>query len=376
MRRSKSIDMLRALAIIMVLGRHAPSNPPGTYPFLNDILAVWYRVGWIGVDIFFVLSGFLVSGLLFREYAKTGTISGTNFLIRRGFRIYPPYWVFLFGTMAFEAVRGHYPPLGPALAECFFLQDYLPSLWGHTWSLAVEEQFYLLLILLFLFLVKWKKGAHPLDAIPWIFLALLLLCLGLRLLTSYLEPFSFDANSKPAHLRMDSLFCGVFLAYLDYRFPAKFRSWAMRWRGVLLALGVLFLLPGFLLPLESPFIYTFGFTLFLTAAGLLLTGMLTVTPPDWKFTNLLASIGANSYSIYLYHMVLSGLCITLIKQNTFAHAHFWLVCSAYFFGAIIIGITMARVVEIPMLRVRDRLFPSETRPMRVPQNILDRQLET
>jgi len=318
----------------------------------------------MGVDVFFVLSGFLVSGLLFREYAKLGTISGKKFLIRRGFRIYPPYWVFLFGGIAIEMVRGHYPPLGPTLSECFFLQDYFPSLWGHTWSLAVEEQFYFLLIFLFLFLVKGTKAARPLDAVPWIFVALVILCLSLRLLTWHLVPYSFDASVKPAHLRMDSLFCGVFLAYLDYRFPDKFRARASQWRGFLILFGGLLLIIGFCLHLESPFIHTFGFTLFLAAAGMLLTGFLAIHLPDWKATNFLASIGANSYSIYLYHMVLAGACLTLMKQNDFAQNHFLLVLAAYFFGSLVLGIVMANIVEMPMLRIRDRYFPSGVRHLK------------
>lgn len=324
----------------------------------------------MGVDIFFVLSGFLVSGLLFREYEKLGTISGANFLIRRGFRIYPPYWVFLFGGIGLELLRGHYPPLGPALSECFFLQDYFPSLWGHTWSLAVEEQFYLVLIFLFLYLVKGRKAAHPLDAIPWIFLTLLLLCLGLRLISSHVLPYSFDENAKPAHLRMDSLFCGVFLAYLDHRFPLRFVAWAMQRRGLLVALGALFLLPAFMLPLESPFIHTFGFTLFLAAAGLLLTGMLTITLPNWKVISLGANIGANSYSIYLYHLILSGICVKLVTQNPFGQKHYLLVLAAYFCSSLALGIVMAKIVEAPMLRIRDRWFPSNSRLLSAPRKIL------
>ena len=68
--RNQSLDVLRGLAILLVLGRH------------NEYYGLWQRAGWIGVDLFFVLSGFLISGLLFSEYVETGTISLGRFLLR------------------------------------------------------------------------------------------------------------------------------------------------------------------------------------------------------------------------------------------------------------------------------------------------------
>ena len=66
--------------------------PPETNLFLHNLTSVWLRGGWIGVDIFFVLSGFLVSGLLFNEQQRTGLVRVKNFLIRRGFKIYPSFY--------------------------------------------------------------------------------------------------------------------------------------------------------------------------------------------------------------------------------------------------------------------------------------------
>jgi peptidoglycan/LPS O-acetylase OafA/YrhL len=104
-------------------------------------------------------------------------------------------------------------------------------------------------------------------------------------------------------------------------------------------------------------VHTYGLTLFLIAAGFLLTGSLTLSLPNWIFFRLMAYVGENSYSIYLYHMLLSGVCLVLIKQNAFSKDHFWMIFSAYFAGSIFLGIFMARIVEFPMLRIRDRMFP-------------------
>ena len=81
--RNKRLDVLRCVAILFVIFQH------------GNILEFFNRAGWIGVDLFFVLSGFLISGLLFGEYQRRGSIQLKRFYIRRGFKIYPAFYVFL-----------------------------------------------------------------------------------------------------------------------------------------------------------------------------------------------------------------------------------------------------------------------------------------
>lgn len=78
--RLKHLDFLRGIAVLLVLFRH------------YALSIVLFNIGWIGVDLFFVLSGFLVSGLLFKEYIKYGNIKPILFLIRRGLKIYPLFY--------------------------------------------------------------------------------------------------------------------------------------------------------------------------------------------------------------------------------------------------------------------------------------------
>ncbi len=86
--RNKGLDFLRLIAVVLVLVRHLvlPHQPGVLLSMLN-------QAGWIGVDLFFVLSGFLISSLLFGEYQATGDIDTIRFLVRRAFKIYPPFWV-------------------------------------------------------------------------------------------------------------------------------------------------------------------------------------------------------------------------------------------------------------------------------------------
>ena len=86
--RNKRLDILRCVAILMVIAHHSNS-----FPILT-------KVGWVGVDLFFVLSGFLISGLLYSEFKKRQTISVGRFFIRRGLKIYPAFYILLLLTLA------------------------------------------------------------------------------------------------------------------------------------------------------------------------------------------------------------------------------------------------------------------------------------
>ena len=152
--RNLQLDVLRGVAVLLVFGRHLELPEPDG---LAGIAArVWFRIGWLGVDLFFVLSGFLIGGLLLTEHARHGRIDVGRFLIRRGLKIYPAYLVFIGYLVCMPllkvALRGDDPV--PVLAaqwqlywpNLLFLQNYIgtnPA--GHTWTLAVEEHFYLLL---------------------------------------------------------------------------------------------------------------------------------------------------------------------------------------------------------------------------------------
>src|SRR4051812_10077352 len=111
MTRLRELDFLRGVAIILVLLRHIP------------LFDSTMRMGWIGVDLFFVLSGFLVSGLLFKEYLKFGDIRPKLFLIRRGFKIYPVYFIFYLPYI-YSIIRIHKFDMGGFISDMTFTQNY------------------------------------------------------------------------------------------------------------------------------------------------------------------------------------------------------------------------------------------------------------
>jgi peptidoglycan/LPS O-acetylase OafA/YrhL len=117
--RVVGLDLLRFLSLLLVLGRHFSTTPPsGVVGFTHEpsgllatIVNTWRCGGWVGVDIFFVLSGYLVTRLLASEYARTGTVDTKRFLWRRGWKIYQPLWGLIMFTLAFNLARSTPPSL-------------------------------------------------------------------------------------------------------------------------------------------------------------------------------------------------------------------------------------------------------------------------
>ncbi len=361
--RAIGLDILRLLAVVLVLGRHMPS-PPETLPtYWASILSIWQRGGWVGVDLFFVLSGFLVSGLLFTEYKLRGHFSIVRFYTRRGWKIYPPFFFYIAATLGARASIGRthsLPPGREIAAELLFLQSYLPGLWGHTWSLAVEEHFYLLLPLALALLLKLNRGStSPLRPVLPIAMCVAILEFVLRLVNWWDRPaYSNLTHLYPTHLRLDSLAAGVAVSYAYHFHTSRFVSSLSPWRRQLIGAGILLLTPAFIFSLgTTPFIFTAGFTLFYMGSTLLMVGTLLSSISRNPFTALLARLGADSYSIYLWHVVVLGWGVPLAETLWGAPLSFGVGLSLYCFGSIALGVAMAKIVERPALRLRDHWFP-------------------
>ena len=134
------------------------------------------------MDLFFVLSGFLISGLLFSEYKKRHSINFKRFFFRRGLKIYPAFYVFLLLTGITAALVVHsYPTSGQYLHEIFFVMNYEHGVWDHTWSLAVEEHFYIFLPIFLSILARLSSNREdPFRSIPRAAAVIAVLCLIFR----------------------------------------------------------------------------------------------------------------------------------------------------------------------------------------------------
>ncbi|WP_206080290.1 acyltransferase family protein [Pacificoceanicola onchidii] len=232
------IDGLRAVAVLGVVLYHFGLPIPG---------------GFVGVDVFFVISGFLIGGILWREYDQTGRVWLKNFYTRRFRRLAPAFFVMAIVTtlvgwalmLPFE-----FREYGKTLvAATVYLSNVLffrsagyfdvasedkPLL--HTWSLAVEEQFYIVLPLLILLFARWRWGLLGVLITIWAasLAGCILLTPGYQTATFYLFPF-----------RAWELLSGVLLAIWGYETGRRWRGWAiLSWLGAALILGSMVFIPA------------------------------------------------------------------------------------------------------------------------------------
>lgn len=341
--------------------------PQDTNHFLNSLTYVWQQGGWVGVDLFFVLSGFLISGLLFREHQKHGYISFKSFFIRRGLKIYPPFVVLILVTVLVKIVKEGGFSYDSLSREILFLQNYGGGLWNHTWSLAVEEHFYLFLPIILIFFLKVKPSSRqPFAWIPIVFATTAFLCLSLRLYTmAYVKPYNHMSHLFPTHLRMDSLFCGVAIGYFHNYFPNRFQHFSTRYKKYLLPVAVLLFVPAFAFKLETtPFISTYGLSLFWLGSGLSIFCLMSSEPKSSRIVDTTSFIGSRSYSIYLWHMAVATWGTELLRKLIGGYWNWYLYAGSYLVGSIVLGIVMSIMIEYPVLQFRDRLCPSRSQPLK------------
>jgi len=211
-------------------------------------------------------------------------------------------------------------------------------MWSHTWSLAIEEHFYILLpVLLSIVSTKPKYGKDAFRIIPRIFLLIDCVCLGLRLEKSGWPFQSVSHFFMQSHLRADTLFFGVLIAYYyNYRYE-DFKKTVLFIRplGAVIA-GGLFLLPAFIFRIQtSPIMSTLGLSWFYVGCGLVLVGFLMMEFKNNGVLDLMSFVGRHSYSIYLWHLpfkMLSDYSNHLYRSGvlyffyTLLHRWWWVSC--------------------------------------------------
>jgi peptidoglycan/LPS O-acetylase OafA/YrhL len=387
--RKIGIDVLRGVAVTLVVAfRHTTPCPEAASSVLHHTFSWLWAAGWIGVDLFFVISGFLVSGLLFSEASRTGSVRVGRFLMRRGCKIYPGHWVMIAVSVFLGILTGQaYIGTDNVIGELLYLQNYVAGLWAHTWTLAVEEHFYLLLGFMFAMAVtESARGRVTTRWVPYAFLLFALLCLGLRVIrtASGADAVSvLEANYTFSHLRIDSLMFGVFLQYFRQR-GAPWVHFIGRHKLFFISLGTaLFALVvtpdalkgNFFMPINNPWIATIGFSVNYLGGGLLLLALCDLelgsrkSVGQWTLRPL-AWIGRSSYAIYLWHVPLNFWVIDrVLPFSEDASATGWLFYFVVHFGsAIMAGLIAEALVEAPVLRWRDRNFPVRSSQALPPQD--------
>ncbi|WP_454884456.1 acyltransferase family protein [Sphingomonas oryzagri] len=345
MKRSLQLDAVRGIAIILAAGWHL------NYFTGNKIFDIFMfpgrLIGWSGVDLFFVLSGFLVGRLILEELRDTGSFSYGKFLIRRAFRL----WPVLYFYVIVEILMGtkNWTEFAPQIF--LHVQNYFVTPLYQLWSLAVEEQFYLISGL-FLPVMAYKKARPSTYLI--VLLCIMASCLVLRLIAVQMGVQRM-ALQYQLQFRADALACGVALAVLRVHYPNIFNALSKR-KIVLFCISVV----GFAsqVPFGMGEIHsTIGFTVtYLSSACLILSAY------EWKYPKyaepalkITGFLGLYSYSIYIWHVAF-GHTAQAILRKVHINNDILIVIAGYV-GAIGGAYVVARLIEMPMIKLRDRLFP-------------------
>jgi peptidoglycan/LPS O-acetylase OafA/YrhL len=338
-RREIELDFLRGIAILLVLDFHQSNYGLLSYP------SRWIGIqppGWMGVNVFFVLSGFLVGGLLVKEWKIRGRIDSGRFLIRRGFKIWPQYYFFLAAML----VTGH-RTVRELLGNLLNIQNYVGGV-AHTWSLAVEEHAYLLIVLCLFLAARWKARMRSV----FFFFAAFAVCVSLLRLVLLRHQLPYFATT---HTRIDGILYGVLLAILYHYAPETFhrlqeRRWI--WLGVLAAT---LLFARFAMAWWQPSV-SLDFANLLGVALLMLLYRHREGKKHSAVYRFVAWIGLYSYGIYLWHVSMDAPIHAMDRYMTGWPLQAWERLAPPI-AAITLGFVTTKLIEFPTLKIRDRWFP-------------------
>jgi peptidoglycan/LPS O-acetylase OafA/YrhL len=352
--RSVELDFVRGIAIIAVMGFHFHAVHTGNY-LIQIVEYPLKNFGREGVNLFFTLSGFLVGGLLLRQYAETGHVDARRFIVRRIFRIWPAYYVLIL----FHVLAGRHPLNTFLIQNLTHLQNYLGTSITQTWSLAVEEHFYLFLPALLLLFARWRLGAWTIVSILTGICAVVLTARCFAVAGGNL-----DGAFAYTQYRMDSLLIGVILSAIYWMKPGVYHELAKRkW---LLIVSVLLLCAWLVLATKNLALdESIGYTIQAIGFAALIVLVLEYSGSlrkSWIYRGV-AWIGLYSYGIYLWHSLALAPGDILIRKMTamgLAPSLIWIIAiAAQAAIAIIIGYATTRAIEYPFLLMRNALFPEK-----------------
>ncbi len=356
--RNYGLDLARAIAILLVLFIHIYD-----YFLKTDIGELWY-LAYFALDLFFALSGFLIGGILVRQFEKgTGYLPYSTvktFVYRRWLRTLPLYYLMfllnlLMGKYLFHTVSK------PDPGYLVFIQNiwhFPPSFFGESWSLAVEEWFYVSFAVglgIFLFLTRNRK-VRPVLKMLGFTLGYLLVFNMTRLLFA---PFDYSEYNMVAY-RLDAAAYGVMIAVLYHYYPVLFQKHRFL-TGLtgLLASGSGILV--FLLKPKIGEIYILYYPLIGTGLALIVLYLFLVSNAAGR---LYCEKPVRILSTLAYSLYLANLPVILLLTHFFSYRNRWqtgLGITAAVAGCFLLALASHFWIEQPFLRFRDRNVLFESR---------------
>lgn len=366
-----ALDGLRALAITLVVLRHFQKTITEHYNFssdnfLIDKLTNVFSNGWLGVDLFFVLSGYLITiSLIKKNYSS---LNVPKFYLKRVLRTFPVYFVFIF--LIFYNLIPAYIPHAPIskdelIKHFFFMQDYKgTSILITMWSLAVEEKFYLISPFLIFFLSKaYNKKKFLIIWLALISIPLASKVLGIVLYKPETYTQYFWLIRAPLFNSIDAILIGVLVAFLSQNKQLLTAAQSVFSKGSLIAwvlLSIILIASDYidskqwLLTMLMTLTCTvlFGFIVFIYVS---VNNVMTST---YILKNrLLLFFSKISYSLYLAHFTVINLAL-IISDSIFSSTNmrifaFFII---YWVFSIVFAVIIHLLVEKPFLLIKDKIL--------------------
>lgn len=376
MRRLPGLDLLRAIAIVWVMLFH--SYIVGG---LGEHFALLESYGWIGVDLFFVLSGYLIGTQLLKPLSRGEPLAFGNFYLRRSLRVLPAYLVVLalyFGVPGFREADGIQPLWQFLTYTVNLLIDYQHNkAFSHVWSLCVEEHFYLLFPLLAWWLMRRPSMAKCIGMCialvlagmairGYVWLHELAPVRGLDLAEHGFNQRFIEDIYYPTYARLDGLLAGVVLAAIQAFRPAWWHGLQEQANRLLLPAGLVLVAAAMWLFRDRAGLLPSVIGYPLLSAGLALLMVAAAGTRGWLGRWRVPGVewlALVSYSLYLvhkavFHLVESALPEWLQHQGILTFA-------IYAMAALLAGALLYYGAERPFLRLRERLRHGRATPVMV-----------
>jgi peptidoglycan/LPS O-acetylase OafA/YrhL len=364
--RANGLDTLRAAAITLVFMYHYKVfvSRENTFGWLSEI-------GWVGVDLFFVLSGYLIANQIFSGLARGQQLSPKAFYFRRAFRTLPVFWVVLALYFLFPTIMGGKtpPPLWTFLTftQNFDLQP--GTAFSHAWSLCIEEQFYLVLPLVILAGAGLRAGRMQ----GWLLL-LSLVALGVTARIVLWQTYGREDTGKidgyyPSVYyatigRFDEFIPGIAVAMLK-NFHRPLWDRLMQRGQALLATAVIATITILTIAFHFYYIDGYGYGFFMSAFGYSLIAMAfailvlaALSPNSWLSRVRIPGayqLALWSYSLYLSHKAVGHILKTQLQSFALPPSA---LLALVMVTSLAVGYVLYRLIEAPFMALRHRWFPT------------------
>lgn len=322
--RNHSVDIFRAVAIILVVLYHYKRIVP---------------FGFLGVDLFFVISGLLIGGILTNEFRRDGKIKFRSFFLRRGAKIYPSYFFYI---AVITWVNSYSKPFhfSDLYKYIFFYENYTGTN-TIVWSLCVEEHFYILLPILFIIISKFIPDRLQKRYLFGSILFTILAGITFKYI-SYQFTISQDTYSA-THNRIDSLAWGVLLSLIISYYPERIYK---KYIYAVTIISGLIILTGSILLADRYFLFdkiyfhsVAPFAFFLLLAGTYFLKFPSLIP--------LRFIAYYSYNLYLWHSLIGWIVSKYVPESRYS-------ILIYLSLTLIVAMAITILIEEPFYKPRNK----------------------